>query len=244
MIRRHLALLGVVFFLTIQSVPVSAADVAVLAAGAGYRALVNDLCADYAVTGGPSVDKVFGNMAQVTSQARLSGKIDIILGDVWFLKKSKVLFKALYPIGTGKLVVACAGNLHFKGAQTLLSPSVTRIGLPDGKRAIYGKAAVEYLKNTGVYDSIKDKLVMVATIPQTASYIMTGEVDLGFINLTHARKINKKIGSYTLVDEDAYSPIRIVVGELADPPHPAAVHDLLAYLASDRARSIIKKHGL
>ena len=73
---------------------------------------------------------------------------------------------------------------------------------------------------------------------------MTGEVDLGFINLTHAMKIKKKIGSYVLVDESAYSPILIVAGELADPPHPAAVQELLSYLASDRAKAIIKNHGL
>lgn len=200
-----LLLLLAVFF----AAPTSsfAADRAVVAAGAGYRALVNDLCADYAAQNGQQVDTLFGNMAQVTSQARLSGKVDCIIGDASFLNRSGLRFSAQHPLGFGKLAVACAPGVDFNGPQSMLAPEVKRIVLPDTKRAIYGKAAMEYLAGTGVYDAVKDKLTVVATIPQAASYVLSGEADLAFVNLTHARKIKDKIGSFALADRQYYKPI-------------------------------------
>lgn len=224
--------------------PAPAADPAVIAAGAGYKVMVQDLCADYAASGGPRVDTLFGNMAQVASQARLSGKVDAIIGDAGFLNRSGLSFAVQHPLGFGRLVVACARGRSFAGPQSLLSPRVGRIALPDAKRAIYGKAAMEYLARTGILDQVEGKLTMVSTVPQAASYVMAGEVDMAFINLTHARRIESKIGSMALADPDDYSPIHIVAGELADMPHPEAARAFLRYLATDRAQAIVRAHGL
>lgn len=222
----------------------AASDNAVVAAGAGYRALVEDLCADYAAGGGAKVDTLFGNMAQVASQARLSGKVDCIIGDASFLNRSGLTFRGQRPLGFGKLAVACSPGVLFSGPQSLLSPEVKRIALPDTKRAIYGKAAMQYLEKTGLYEQVKDKITMVATIPQAASYVMTGEVDLAFVNLTHARKIKDKIGSFALPDTNSYAPIHIVAGELTAPAHPDAIRGFLDYLSTDRAQAILQAHGL
>lgn len=218
-----------------------AADKAVLASGAGYKKMVNELCADYQQKTGKKPELIYGNMARVTSQAKVSGKVDLLIGAKWFLDRSGIKFKRMEPLGRGRLVAACIQGKEFKDSSTLESDEISRIALPDPKRAIYGRAAFNYLKNKGLDKKLKDKLVIVATVPQVSSYVISKEVDLGFINLTHALNIQDKIGSYTEIKLEDYPPIEIVVGIINETQE---ARNLLEYISSTTAQDIIKKHGL
>ena len=103
---------------------------------------------------------------------------------------------------------------------------------------------MQYLKNTGLYERLKDKLVMVATVPQVASYVVAGEVDMGFINGTHALAVQDSIGGWARAKEDKYAPIEIMAAVTPDAPHPDAVRSFLDFLGTDEAKAIIRAHGL
>jgi molybdate transport system substrate-binding protein len=116
--------------------------------------------------------------------------------------------------------------------------------MPDTKRAIYGQAAMQYLRNKGIYDKVQSKLLIVATVPQAASYVVAGEVDYALINLTHARKIAKSIGGYVLVNEKDYSPIKIVIWELESTAKQKECDDFINFLKSEKAHNITASHGM
>ncbi len=223
---------------------IASAGSLVLASGAGYKKLVNNLVEVYSQESGDKVDLVYGNMAQVTAQAKISGKVDLVLGAEWFLSRSGIDFAGMHRLGQGRLVVAWSKGNEFHSYEDMLSNSVKRIAMPDSKRAIYGKAALEYLKNTGLFDKVKDKLVEVATIPQVSSYVIANEVDMGFINLTHAQQIKDKLAGYALAEEDKYDEITIQVGELSGAANPESVAKFVKFLGADGAKAIIKAHGL
>ena len=234
------------------SIPTLASAGIVLASGAGYRAVVDALVDRYEQKTGNSIERIFGNMARVTTQARVSGSVDLVLGDAVFLEKSKLPFTTLVDIGKGQLVAAYAKDKEItsqnaksiKPQDALLSPTVTRIALADKDKAIYGKAAMEFLQNEGLYEKVESKLLMVSTVPQAASYLISGEVDVALINLIHARKIEEHIGGYSLFDEKSYSPIRVIIGRL-DTNNPAAEGDtFLHFLQTDEAKNIIINHGM
>ncbi|CAG35194.1 molybdate ABC transporter substrate-binding protein [Desulfotalea psychrophila] len=226
------------------ALPLSSQAAVVLASGAGYRSVVDDLVDAYHAQTGNKVELIYGNMARVIAQARVSGAVDLVLGDASFFKRAKLGFATTTLVGRGKLVVAYPKGSHFTGANDLLASDVSRIAIPDTSRAIYGKAAIEYLKNKGVYDGAKPNILVVSTVPQAGSYIVAGEVDFAFINLTHARKIEKSIGGYTIVDEKAYLPIKIVVGEMASSVKIEACADFLSFLDTEGARKIVAEHGM
>ena len=231
------------FSLLTQTPSIAQATV-VLASGGVYRAFVDDLANAYTAETGNQIERIYGNMARIVAQAKSSGTVDLLLGDAYFLDKSKLPFISTKIVGKGRLVVAYPKGSAFKDSDDLLSAKVTRIAMPDTIRAIYGKAALQYLKSTGVYDAVESKLLIVATVPQAASYIIAGEVDYALINLTHARKIENNIGGYTMVDETTYSPISIIIGQLETPSGTAESSEFLHFLQSEKAKEIRIHHGM
>ena len=225
--------------------PAAQAEDVVLASGAGYKKMVNALNAAYKEKTGNSVNLIYGNMARVTTLARQSGKVGLVLGDADFLKKKAALpIEKELELGRGKLVLAFAKSSKFSRVEDLDNPQAGRIALPDTTKAIYGKAAREYLQSSGRLPGIQPRLMEVATIPQVFSYLNTNEVDMGFINLTHALNVRDHIGGYVLIDEKGYSPISIIVGVLNSCANKKEADEFLSFLQTSEAKLIIKKHGL
>lgn len=230
--------------LILLCLPAAAQAKVVIASGAGYRALVDKLTTAYTAKTGNEVERIYGNMARVTAQAKNSGTVDLVLGDKSFLDKSGLDCCATQRVGRGRLVLAYPKGKSYADPKDLLSSNISRIALPDTKRAIYGKAALQYLKNKGVFDKVESKLLMVATVPQSASYVVAGEVDYAFINLTHARKIKGSIGGFKVVDESAYSPISIIIEQMSNSAHGPECKKFMEFLNSDTARKIVVAQGM
>lgn len=78
-----------------------------IAAGAGYKKPLMEVIKEYEKNGN-KVDAFFGNMKQVSTQAKQTD-ISLIVGDENFLyKRSKLDFKEFISIGEGKVVIAYA----------------------------------------------------------------------------------------------------------------------------------------
>ncbi|MGE4292596.1 MAG: molybdate ABC transporter substrate-binding protein [Desulfovibrio sp.] len=216
----------------------------VLASGAGYKKMVNALVEVYGTETGNPVELVYGNMAQVAAQVRTGGKVDLVLGADFFLGDPALNLTAQHELGRGRLVLAWPKGQAEKTTASLTAPETSRIALPNTKQAIYGKAALEYLQRTGVYAQVEPKLVEVATVPQVYAYLAANEVDLGFLNLTQAMNVRETLGGYLVLDDKDYDPIRIVVCEVGDGPHPKAKADFLRFLESGKAKKILRANGL
>jgi molybdate transport system substrate-binding protein len=150
----------------------------------------------------------------------------------------------MHEIGRGKLVAAFAKGLRFEDPADITRGDITRVAMPDPKKAIYGRAADEFITSTGIRMQVQDKLLVVATVPQVSSYVLSKEVDVGFINLTDALAIEHRIGGIILVDQKLYEPIIIVAGILENAPNPEPLARFAKFLDTGEARSIARKHGL
>ncbi len=214
----------------------------VVAAGSGYKAYVMDIAAAYQRQTGNEMDVIFGNMAQVIAQTKAGGKADMALGAQWFFQQAGLNLASCLPVGEGKLVLAWAKSRVRNGVDDLTSDAVTRIVMPDPERSIYGRAAAQYLESSGLAARLRNKLVVVGTIAQVGAYLMSGEADFGFMNLTHARTIEAKIGGSVELAE-GYAAIRIVMCPTrALTPDTAA--GFLRFMETDAVRAIAVKHGL
>jgi len=70
-----------------------------VAAGAGYKRLVEQLCTAFTAKTGLPVEQIFGNMGQITAQAKESSAIDFIMGDKSFLDATTLSFSEEHSIG-------------------------------------------------------------------------------------------------------------------------------------------------
>lgn len=222
-----------------------AADPLMIAAGAGYKRPVGELAAAFERASGRKVEPLFGNMGQVLTQAAQSDKVAVVFGDLAFLEAAtQVSFARFLPAGTGKLVLAWPTGRQLARADGIADPAFARIALPDVRHAVYGKAGSEFLQRSGLADKVKDRLVTVATVPQVSAYLVSGEVDAGFINLTDALGVRDRIGGYIEIDPALYGEIRIVGGVVAGREDLPGVRELAGFLQTPEARAILAKHGL
>ncbi|MDY0274895.1 MAG: molybdate ABC transporter substrate-binding protein [Desulfomicrobium sp.] len=236
--KKILLILFVVFLVS----PVRAGEILLVASAAGYKVVIETLLDAYTQKTGSTVERIFGNMGQVIGQAQTSGKVDLVVGEESFLRKSSLPLGPSTTLGTGRLVLAWPQG---KGEpEDFKSLAITRIALPDPAKAIYGQAAMEYLSASGLYQGLKDKLVMVATVPQVLTYLITGEVDAGFINLTQARAVTGSLGGYREIDPDLYNPIVLSCIPLTTSPSPETAQEFLKFLTTSEAQAIINTHGL
>ena len=221
-----------------------AAQALTIAAGAGYRRPVTELVQRFQSDTGMKVDLVFGNMGQVISQIQGGAPVDLMLGDRAFLKQSGLDIVSLSDLGQGRLVLAYAKGANLASPQDLARPGIRRLAIPDQAKAIYGKAGREFLERAGLAEAVRDKLLVVGAVPQVSTYLISGEVDAGLLNLTDVLGIQDKIGGYLVIDPRLYDPIQIVVGLLNRAPQADQARRFLEFMASPAARQIVAAHGL
>jgi len=216
-----------------------------VAAGAGYKRPVSELCAAFQKQSGIAVEQVYGNMGNIVAQSQQGGEIAVIFGDHTYLSGVASLRFARYlPLGNGRLVVAWPTGGRLDKTEELADPRFARIAMPNPKAAIYGIAASEFMARSDLAAPLKDRLQVVATVPQVSAYLISGDIDAGFINLTEALAIAPKIGGYKEVDSALYTPIRIVGGVLEGRAQQAEVQALGRFLETAEARAILARYGL
>ena len=203
--RRIVICVAVFFFL----ISVASADTLTLGAGAGYKRMLEGVIKGYELKTGRKVDQVYGHMGQIVMQAKASGSIGIIVGELSFLRSSGLEFADFKQLGQGVLVLAYAKNVRLTSTEDLNKPEIQKIAIPDAKQAIYGKAAFEFLQNTGLLGKIQNKIVTVATVPRSRPDLMSKDAEAGFINITDAIYIKDEIGGWLEVDKTQYSPIQL-----------------------------------
>lgn len=212
-----------------------------LAAGAGYRKPVAEAVAAFESATGGKVGQVFGNIGQITAQARESGVIGMICGDRAQLEKAQGLtFQRFIPFGTGKLVVGYRKGLTLRAPEDIAANDIQRIAIPDEKAAIYGIAGRQYLQSAGLAAAVDPKLITVATVPQVTAYLARGEVDAGLLNATDALGAGDSIGGFLPVDPAHYKPIRIDCGVLNEQQSAA----FATFLQSDTVKQIVARYGM
>jgi len=221
----------------------SFADSLKIAAGAGYKKPVQEVLKLYEVDH-EAIDAIYGNMAQVFAHARES-EVALVIADKKFLQKQKeLMFKGYQTIGRGRAVIAYAKGIRFEKWEDLKESDIKSIAMPAVKKAIYGDAGMEFLEKTKLYDAIKAKLLVVATVPQVSSYVSTKEVDAGIMNLTAALDAKDKIGGYVEIPQEYYTQIEIVAGSLSSCNSDKRCQSFVEFLTTPKAKAIFTKYGL
>ncbi|PSM52299.1 ABC transporter, periplasmic substrate-binding protein [Campylobacter blaseri] len=227
-----------IFLLFCLVVGLGASDIRI-AAGAGYKKMTLELLQNFKNQN--KIEAIFGNMKQVTTQAK-NQDITLIIGDKRYLDSSNLDKIGEQKIGNGKLVLIYPKNTEIKSINDLTNENIKKVALPDSKKAIYGIASSQALKSANL--DIENKLLFVSTVPQSASYVLSGEVDAGFINLSEALSIKDKIGGMVKVDESLYEPIQIIALKLDSCSKFEVCGEFLEFLQTKKAKEIISKYGL
>lgn len=214
-----------------------------IAAGAGYRKPVLELAELFAKDSGWRVEAAFGNMKQIQTQAEQNPEVALMVGDEEFLVPMG-LFERYVPLGEGRLTLVAARGVPLKEAQDLKDARFRRIGVPDRRQAVYGRAAFTCMQRLGLLDVLTPKLLEVATVPQVGAYLATGEVDAGFVNKTEAQALKARVGDALEMPLSCHDPIRLSVGVVRGRADTPAARAFLDFVQGAPARAVLQRHGL
>jgi molybdate transport system substrate-binding protein len=135
-------------------------------------------------------------------------------------------------------------DLDKLGIRTVADPSVKKIAIANPKHAPYGRAAEAALKKLGVYDDVKDRLVLGENIAQTSQFVESGSADVGLIALSLALAPNmREKGRYWDVPLDAYPRLEqggVILNWAKD---REATQALREFMMGKDGRAILKKYG-
>jgi len=152
------------------------------------------------------------------------------------------LVKGRRTIARGKLVLFYHKRIlpPPKGPADLKRNDVRRIVVANPEHAPFGAAAIACLKNYGIYEEIKAKLIYAANVSQAAQMAVHG-ADAALISLSLALNPNlKKTGSYVELPESCHAPLYQEAAALSD--REASI-SFLDFLTSTEAQSILRQFG-
>jgi molybdate transport system substrate-binding protein len=123
----------------------------------------------------------------------------------------------------------------------LVDPRYKRIGIANPDHAPYGKAAVQAMQKAGIYDQVKDRLVLAENVQAALTYAKEGSVDVSFVALAAAIGIGQK--DYAAVELDLHDPLEQTMVVCGTGPEADAARQLAKYIVSDEGRGIMESYG-
>lgn len=223
-----------------------------IAVAANVSYAIGELKAEFAKSNPDTdVQVTLGSSGKLTAQIKNGAPYGL------FMAANMKYPQALYAdkIAVTEPIVYAQGALAYlsvkkldytKGIELLSSDKVGKIAVANPKTAPYGKAAIEAMKNGGVYDRAKEKFVFAESISQTVAYAVTA-ADIGLIaksSLYSDKMAQYKEGvNWAAVDPKLYTPIKQGVVLLKNSEGSSEYRAFYDFILSEKGKSILKKYG-
>jgi molybdate transport system substrate-binding protein len=223
----------------------SASASVIITTGAGYKTMVEELCAAFRESGGAIEEMYGGHIGQMLMQIKQGSDVNIVISDKGSLDEMSqgVEFDTYEDLGNTLLVLAWRKGLDIKSPEDLAKSEIKSICHPDAQAAIYGRAASKFLESSGIGEKISDKLSVVSSVPQVFAYLVSGEMDAGFVNHVMVQNGGDKVGGWLEI-EDGYPPLNMVAAVVKGNAAKEDVAKFLAFLRGDASRARLKNNGI
>ncbi len=200
---------------------------------------------------GLNVEMITASSGKLTAQIKNGAPYDV------FISANFKYPNALHTEGytNAKPSLFCKGTLviwtnkDLIPDSTLLSltqPDIEKIGIANPQNAPYGIATEELLKNLGLYDTIKSKIVFAENVSQLNQYVTNKAVDVGITakSAVLSPKL-REVGSWKEIDSRDYSVVNQFFIELKPQNGniDKVIDSYLKFLTTEKAKGILSKHG-
>jgi molybdate transport system substrate-binding protein len=116
-----------------------------------------------------------------------------------------------------------------------------RIGLANPDHAPYGKAAQQAMERAGIYDAVKDRLVLAENVQAAMTYAKEGSVDVAFVALSLV--IASDLKGYLPVELDLHDPLEQTMVVCGSGKETEAARQLAKFIVGDQGRAIMERFG-
>lgn len=228
-------------------------DEPVVAAASDLQFALVEVAEAFKKETGKSVRLTFGSSGNFARQIRQDAPFQVFFSAnedfVRDLAKDGFMRDAgeLYAVGRIVLIVPKGSPLKADGSladlkAALAAGLVKKFAIANPEHAPYGARAEEALKTAGLWEVIKDKLVLGENVSQAAQFATSANTEGGIIaySLALSPKVSA-LGSYELIPAEMHQPLRQGMG-LAKNAGSTAVA-FYEFAKSPSARRIFRQFG-
>lgn len=223
-----------------------------VAAAADLKFAMDELAAQFEKKSGTKVNVTYGSSGNFLAQIQNGAPFDLFFSaDIEYPRKLEAAGLAepgtLFEYAVGRIVIWAPADANVDIIRekwaALLKPEVRKIAIANPDHAPYGRAAVAALKNAGVYDRVKSKLVYGENISQAAQFVQSGNAQAGIIALSLAISPGMNDGKRWEIPRDEYSPLEQGAVLLAGSKNKVQARQFLDLVKSQMGRATLEKYG-
>jgi molybdate transport system substrate-binding protein len=223
-----------------------------VAAAADLKFALDELSTQYEKQTGRKIVVSYGSSGNFFAQIQNGAPFDLLLSaDIEYPRKLEAAGLAesgtLYEYAVGRIVIwmpaDARADLAKLGWKALLEPGVERIAIANPEHAPYGRAAVAALRNAGVYEQVRRRLVYGENIAQAAQFVASGSAQGGILALSLAVSPPMREGKRWEIPANMHAPIEQGAVILKSAKDKEGARAFLAFLKSDAARKILESYG-
>jgi molybdate transport system substrate-binding protein len=216
-----------------------------VAAAANLASVLPELSAAFEKATHIHIVRSMGATAQLTQQIENGAPFDVFLAaDVEHIDrliKGRFILpgsRAIYA--RGQLVVWAPRRPDIRSLKDLTKSDVHAIGVAKPELAPYGVAAIDSMKNAGLWNKLQPKIVYAPSIAVAKQFADTGNTEASFtaLALTAGQRV-----APVRVDENLHKPIEQALGIVAASKEQKKARAFTAFLASPAAREILRDFG-
>ena len=238
------------FWMTTASGPARAAETLV-AVAANFAEVIEQLKPVFEKSTGHKLQATTGSTGKLDAQITAGAPFEVLLSAD---AKTPAKLEAegggvagtrfTYAIGRLALWSSDPKLITGDGMAALTASDVRHVAIANPELAPYGVAAKETLEKLGLWETIKDKIVMGENVGQTHSMVATGNAQVGFVALSAVLSPRAAApGSRWDVPQELFTPILQDAILLKVGAENEAAHAFLDYLKSPEAKQIIEQYG-
>jgi molybdate transport system substrate-binding protein len=223
-----------------------------VAAAADLQSAMQDVATGFQKETGKEVKVIYGSSGNFFLQIQNGAPFDMFFSaNLDYAKKLQssglTVSGSYYPYARGKIVVWVPNDskIHIdSGLKSLLDPAVKKIAVANPEHAPYGQAAVAAMQSEGIYEKVKEKLVLGENISQTASFVVSGAADVGVVALALALSPNlKDKGRYAEIPVAEYPPIEQACVILNSSKDKGTAKQFLSYIKTAAVGDTLRRYG-
>ena len=189
----------------------------------------------------------FGSTGMLTQQIANGAPVDLFaaahVSYIEQLERQNLILpdtKAVYAHGRITLWTTADAAIHLEKIDELARPEIKRVAIANPDHAPYGLAAREAMETSGVWETVKPKLIYADNIRQALQFAETGNVDVAIVALSLSIPSN---GKWTLIPEELHQPISQGLAVIRATQHENEARQFAAFIRSDGGQQTLRKYG-
>jgi molybdate transport system substrate-binding protein len=223
-----------------------------IAAAADLKFAMDELAGQFEKQTRTKVNVTYSSSGNFLAQIQNGAPFDLFFSaDMDYTRKLEAAGLAeprtLCEYAIGRIVIWTPADSNADVAKekwaALLKPEIQKIAIANPEHAPYGRAAVAALKNAGVYERLKAKLVYGENISQAAQFVQSGNAQAGIIAVSLAISPGMKDGKRWEIPPDEYSALEQGAILLANGKHKELARQFLDLVKSAAGRATLEKFG-